>query len=734
MKKIFKYMMQQKAAVCIIFIFLIIQAYCDLALPSYTSDIVDVGISKGGISEVLPECIREEQYTALQAFVFGDNLELMKDSYKKVDYDKLSGKKKKSYEDKYPEIKEQAVYKLTADEDGIKALKVPLIEAEMMVAALQEKKQDVSQMTMLPEAQRQEMMKQISDKIGGMTDTVLDAMATTFVKNEYEALGMDLGKIQNHYILIAGAKMIGLSLLMVVVSICAGYFASRTAAKVGRNLRSSVFKKVVSFSGEEMDHFSTASLITRSTNDIQQLQMVMVMLLRMVLYAPILGVGGILKVLNTNTSMAWIIAVAVGAILVVVGSLFCVAMPKFKMMQTLVDRLNLVTREILTGIPVIRAFSTEKFEEKRFERANKDLTKTMLFTNRTMTVMMPAMMLIVNCVSLAIVWFGGKKVDLGTLQVGDMIAFITYAIQIVLSFLMLTMISIMLPRAGVSANRIDEVLTTKVRLTDPENPKDVSETGSRKGTVTFEKVFFKYPDADGYTLENISFTAKPGQTTAFIGSTGSGKSTLVNLIPRFYDVTKGSVKIDGIDVKDMAQKSLRDRLGFVPQKAVLFSGTIESNLKYGKEDISDAAMEKSAEIAQAAEFIASKEEKYESPIAQGGNNVSGGQKQRLSIARAIAKNPEIFIFDDSFSALDFKTDAALRSALHKEISESTVLIVAQRISTILHADQIIVMDEGKIVGMGTHEELLKNCKVYYQIASSQLSAKELEQYGVKADV
>ena len=533
-----------------------------------------------------------------------------------------------------------------------------------------------------------------------------------------------MDKTQINYIFLSGVKMLGVALLSAALSVVVGFMASKVAAKTSMNLRSKVFKKVMSFSHTEMDKFSTASLITRSTNDIQQIQMVTVMMLRMILYAPILGIGAVIKVLNTNTSMTWIIALAVVVILAIVGVLFVTVMPRFKMLQKLVDKVNLVTREILTGLPVIRAFSTQKHEEERFDKANNELTKTNLFVNRVMSGMMPLMMFVMNGVTLLIVWNGGKGIDSGAMQVGDMMAFIQYAMQIIMAFLMMTMMSIMLPRAAVSAVRVDEVLNTEISIKDNEKVEEFD--NNKKGVVEFNNVSFKYPDADEDILTNISFTAKPGETTAFIGSTGSGKSTLINLIPRFFDVTEGEILVDGVNIKNVSQHELRERIGYVPQKGVLFSGTIDSNLRYGRENATEKEIEKAAQIAQATEFIETKPEKYNTEIAQGGSNVSGGQKQRLSIARAIAKKPEIYIFDDSFSALDFKTDAALRKALKSETGNSTVLIVAQRISTILNAEQIIVLDEGKIVGKGTHKELLKNCEVYKQIALSQLSKEELE--------
>ena len=577
---------------------------------------------------------------------------------------------------------------------------------------------------LLSQEQLHEMARQAMDSMGAMSDTQITSAATAFLREEYAAMGMDLDAIQLRYVGQVGAKMLALTLLMVAAAIAVSLIGSRVSAAVGMELREQVFSRVVSFSHAEFDRFSTASLITRSTNDIQQIQMVCIMLMRIVLYAPILGIGGVIKVMATKTGLGWIIAVAVAALLMIIGVLMLVAMPKFKKMQDLVDRVNLVSREILTGLPVIRAFHRERYEEKRFDGANTNLMKTQLFVNRTMAFMMPLMMFLMNLIAVGIEWFGAQGVDLGNLQVGDMIAFITYTLQIVMAFMMIAMVSIFLPRAEVSADRIDAVLNTKPEIRDPEQPRD-AELAQPRGLVEFRDVSFRYPGASDDVLSGISFTAKPGQTTAIIGSTGCGKSTLVNLIPRFYDVTGGSVSVDGVDVRQLSQHQLHSLLGYVPQKGVLFSGTIESNLKFGGRQISDADMERAAEIAQAADFIGEKEDGYGSAIAQGGSNVSGGQKQRLAIARAIAKHPQIYIFDDSFSALDYRTDAALRRALHDQVQDATVIIVAQRISTILHADQIIVLRDGHIDGIGTHAQLLASCGTYQEIARSQLSAKEL---------
>ncbi len=575
----------------------------------------------------------------------------------------------------------------------------------------------------LPSKQQSDVTKNILKQFENQPDTVVEQSAIAFLKQEYVLQGIDLNALQTQYIIKSGTKMIAFALLIMLAGIGVTFFSCRVAATFGKDIREKVFSKVIDFSSAEFNKFSTASLITRSTNDVQQVQMLMIMIFRIVLYAPILGVGGIMMVLGTNTSMAWIIAVAVALILIVVGGLFAIAMPKFKSLQVLIDKLNLITREILTGIPVIRAFSTERHEEQRFEQANKILTKTTLFANRTMTFMMPSMMLVMNGISVLIVYKGGYGIDAGAMQVGDLMAFIQYTMMIIMSFLMLTIISIMIPRASVSGTRINEVLETEITIQDI--PKVKSCLPEQAGVVCFENVSFCYPDAEERVISDISFTAERGKTTAIIGSTGSGKSTLVNLIPRFFDVTEGRITVDGVDVRELSQKELREKIGYVPQKGILFSGTIESNLRYGKNDATEQQMKKAAEIAQAIDFITQKEEDFDSPIAQGGTNVSGGQKQRLSIARAVIKNPEIYIFDDSFSALDYKTDVVLRKALKKETKYATTIIVAQRISTILHAEQIIVLDEGRIVGKGTHKELLKNCDVYKQIALSQLSEKEL---------
>ena len=710
MLKLIRYLKQVKWPILAIMLLLVVQAWCDLSLPQYTSDIVDIGIQQGGIEHAAPDQIRDETMENLKLF-------MKEDEWNKVEAAYTLGEDGIWYLDS---VNEKTLEELDGV-FGMPMLMLSAMEAQGMDAATLQAMLSSGQMTL---EQLETMADQAMEKYGSQSDMIVEQKALLFVKEEYAAMGLDLDQIQMNYLLSTGGRMLGIALLMAVAAILVGLLASRTAAQLGMSLRGDVFKTVMSFSNTEIDKFSTASLITRSTNDIQQVQMVVVLMLRIVIYAPILGIGGIIKVATTHTGMEWIIAVAVGSALVLVALLMSLALPKFKRMQTLVDKMNLVSREILTGLPVIRAFSREKHEEKRFDLANLDLKKTQLFTNRVMTFMMPMMMLLMNGVSILIVWNGGHGIDAGTMQVGDMIAFITYTMQIVMSFLMIAMIAIFLPRASVAAGRIDEVLQTKPVIRDKRKVKDNTKE-QWQGVVAFEDVSFRYPDAGADVLEHITFTAKPGQTTAIIGSTGSGKSTLLNLIPRFFDVSYGRITMDGVDIRDLSQHKLHELLGYVPQKGVLFSGDIESNLKFGGADITDQAMEEAAEIAQAKEFIDSKPDGYQTPIAQGGTNVSGGQKQRLSIARAIAKNPRVFLFDDSFSALDYKTDVILRRALNEKVKDATVIIVAQRISTILHADQIVVLDEGKIAGIGTHEELMKNCPTYQEIARSQLSAAEL---------
>ena len=755
MLKIFKHLRNSSFIIFIIILLLAGQASCELSLPTYTSNIINIGIQQSGIENSVPEVIRKSEMDKLFIFLSDKNKNTILNNYKLLNKNSLSDEEYNKYKDSYPALSDEEIYLLnTKDKDIIKKLDNILGKPELIVYGLESDdesakmiqqqmknnmtsnmsisnaNQNLENMDMfamlqsMPKEQKNNLIKEMDNQLINLPDAMISQSAVSFVKNEYNEIGIDTGKLQTQYILTTGAKMIGITILSVVASITVGFLASRVGASLGRTLRSKTFEKVMRFSSKEMTEFSTASLITRSTNDIQQIQQMTVMMLRMVFFAPFMAIGGIYKALSTNASMAWIIGVAVLGVVVIVGILFATVMPRFKKLQNLVDRLNLVTREILTGLPVIRAFSTERFEEKRFDGVNKDLTKVNMFVNRMMSCMMPAMMLVMNAISVLIVWVGAKNIDTGAMQVGDMMAFIQYTMQIVMSFLMISMISVMLPRAAVSANRINEVLEKDIIIKEDKNPQAFD--ASKKGLVEFKNVSFKYPDADEDILHDINFTANSGETTAFIGSTGSGKSTLINLILRFHDVTKGEIKVDGVNIKNVRLHDLREKIGYVPQKGVLFSGTIDSNLRYGKKDATQEDIIKAAKIAQSIDFINDKEDKFDSEISQGGSNVSGGQKQRLSIARAIAKDPEIFIFDDSFSALDFKTDAKLRKALKSETSNSTVLIVAQRISTILDADQIVVLDEGRIVGKGTHKELLKNCEIYKEIALSQLSKEELE--------
>lgn len=755
MLKIFKHLRNSSFIIFIIILLLAGQASCELSLPTYTSNIINIGIQQSGIENSVPEVIRKSEMDKLFIFLSDKNKNTILNNYKLLNKNSLSDEEYNKYKDSYPALSDEEIYLLnTKDKDIIKKLDNILGKPELIVYGLESDdesakmiqqqmknnmtsnmsisnaNQNLENMDMfamlqsMPKKQKNNLIKEMNNQLINLPDAMISQSAVSFVKNEYNEIGIDTGKLQTQYILTTGAKMIGITILGVVAAITVGFLASRVGASLGRTLRLKTFEKVMRFSSKEMTEFSTASLITRSTNDIQQIQQMTVMMLRMVFFAPFMAIGGIYKALSTNASMAWIIGVAVLGVVVIVGILFATVMPRFKKLQNLVDRLNLVTREILTGLPVIRAFSTERFEEKRFDGVNKDLTKVNMFVNRMMSCMMPAMMLVMNAISVLIVWVGAKNIDTGAMQVGDMMAFIQYTMQIVMSFLMISMISVMLPRAAVSANRINEVLEKDIIIKEDKNPQAFDE--SKKGLVEFKNVSFKYPDADEDILHDINFTANSGETTAFIGSTGSGKSTLINLILRFHDVTKGEIKVDGVNIKNVKLHDLREKIGYVPQKGVLFSGTIDSNLRYGKKDATQEDIIKAAKIAQSIDFINDKEDKFDSEISQGGSNVSGGQKQRLSIARAIAKDPEIFIFDDSFSALDFKTDAKLRKALKSETSNSTVLIVAQRISTILDADQIVVLDEGRVVGKGTHKELLKNCEIYKEIALSQLSKEELE--------
>ncbi|WP_418566722.1 ABC transporter ATP-binding protein [Peptacetobacter sp.] len=749
MLKIMKYLKKSAVSVVAIIILLLIQALCDISLPDYTSKIVNVGIQQGGIENAVPEVIKENELKRLLMFVDNDDKDAVEDAYTLVKSGDTSDENYDEYVEKYPKLETENVYVLkeidkekneklneilgkpemallAIEKDGEESKKIKEGILKMMppqAAMVMKDKSLIEIMKTMPEEQLDSIRKEMFKKFDSMPDSIITQSAIAYVNNEYKSIGIDLDNLQNKYILKSGGQMLGIAILSMFVTIIVTYLAAKVAATLGKILRNNVYEKVMSFSNEEMKKFSTASLITRSTNDIQQIQMMMVMILRFIFYAPMMAMMGIFKVINTNVSMSWIIGVAVLCIVFLLGILFTFVMPKFKLVQDLVDRLNLVSREIITGIMPIRAFSNQKHEEERFDKANGDLTKVNIFVNRIMSCMMPAMMLVMNLIAVLIVYKGTYSIDAGTMQVGDMMAFIQYTMQIIMSFLVIAMMSVMIPRASVSAGRICEVIETEPTIEDPKNAKEFS--GNKKGVVEFKNVSFKYPDAEENILSDISFTAKPGETTAFIGSTGSGKSTLINLIPRFFDVTEGQILVDGVDIREVTQKDLRDKIGYVPQKGILFTGTIASNLRYGNPDATDEEIREAAEIAQATEFIDSKPEGFDTKIAQGGTNVSGGQKQRLSIARAIAKNPEIYIFDDSFSALDLKTDAALRKALKKKTGDSTVLIVAQRISTILHAEQIIVLDEGKVIGKGTHEELLKTCEVYKQIALSQLSKEEL---------
>ena len=748
MKKLLKYLRPFAGAIIVAIMLLFVQAISDLSLPSYMSNIVNIGIQQKGIEDAVPKAIKSSELNKLLLFTNSDDKKVVEDNYKLIRKEELSNDDYEKYIKQYPELANEDIYVLDTKSKDVKRKLNEILGRPMLITSLFESGDatkvmgdsgnvmaapegvDMANMdpfmmlSNMPEEQVLEIIKGINEKLDEMPESMVTQSAVTYVREQYKELGIDIDKVQTNYLFMAGAKMLGVALIGTIAAVIVTFIAARIAAALGRNLRKDVFNKVVGFSNAEFDRFSTASLITRTTNDIQQIMMLIVMGLRIVFYAPILGIGGIVKVVKSGAGMGWVIVVAVVSILSLVAVLFVFAIPKFKMVQKLVDKLNLVTRESLTGMLVIRAFSTEKYEEEKFERANMNLTKTNLFVNRAMSMMMPLMMFIMNGVTLLIVWVGSHRVDSGVMQVGDMMAFMQYVMQIIMAFLMISMVSVILPRALVSAGRVSEVLNTDIAIKNIENP--VSFKVEEKGEIEFKNVSFKYPGADEYILKDINFKAKSGETTAFIGSTGSGKSTLINLIPRFYDVTSGEILIDGENIKNVSLHDLREKIGFVPQKGMLFSGTIESNLKYGGEHISDEYMHKAAEIAQATEFISSKESGFNTEISQGGTNVSGGQKQRLAIARALAKNSEIFIFDDSFSALDFKTDAKLRKAINEELSDSTLLIVAQRISTIMNAEQILVLDEGKVVGKGTHKELMENCEVYRQIALSQLSKEELE--------
>lgn len=763
MKKIFKNMIPYWKTILVIVAVLVLQAYCDLALPTYTADIIDVGIQNKGIEYSLPEEITAEEYEDAQLFMTKEEKTLWASSYEATQHETYE----RSVTDKetlgeldsefaiplilnyqMSRMEEAQFKKLLAEQTGgdVSVYEQMSLEqigqmmgTELKVSEKEVEQEDGSTQTvtcvdirpmfeaMIKSGQMDEdavlsMRDSMQKMVDAMGDSMITASKAAYAASCDEAAGLNLAQIQTSYLWKKGLQMAGLAAIMMACAIFVSYLASKVGAGVGRSLRGRLYEKVMHFSNAEMEHFSTASLITRSTNDVQQIQMVTAIFLRMLAYAPILGIGGIIKVIQTRSGMGWLIVAAVIVIFAFVMILMSVTLPKFRQMQEKVDGVNLVSREILTGLPVIRAFRREDKEEERFDGVNRELTKTMLFTNRVMTLMMPGMMLIMYALTVAIVWVAAKKIDLGVMQVGSMTAFITYAMLIVMAFLMLTMMSVMLPRAGVAADRIDEVLHTDFTIREAAEPKHIE---TSEGVLKFDHVDFIYPGSREPAIHDIDFTAYPGQTTAIIGSTGCGKSTIVNLIPRLYDVTKGSITLDGIDIRELSMKDLRQQIGFVPQKGVLFSGTIASNLRFGNAEATDAQVVQAAQIAQAEEFIEEKPEKYESPIAQGGTNVSGGQKQRLAIARAIAKHPRIFVFDDSFSALDLKTDAKLRKALSDTVQESTVIIVAQRISTILHADQILVLDEGEIVGKGTHEELMKHCTVYQEIAKSQMSAKEL---------
>lgn len=749
MVKLVRYLRGSVFAVIIIVIFLAIQAMANLALPNYTSNIVDIGIQQNGIENSVPSVIQESELDKIMLFVTSSDKQEVEQDYKLIDKDNLSTTEYNSYVKKYPALENEALYVLNTKNStqlsslnnilGKPILLVQMLESDSTTASkIKEailgnlptneatKYEDANVFTlleMLPQTQLDQLVNKADESINNMPESLITQTAVTYIKAQYEAIGVNVNKLQSNYIWRVGIIMTIIALISMIASIVVTFIASKVAAKIGKELRSKIFKKVMNFSNSELDKFSTASLITRSTNDVQQVQNLMVMFLRLVFYAPILGIGGFIEVLNTNASMSWVIGVIVIVIIGVVVVIFSLAVPKFKRVQKLLDKVNLVIRENLTGMLVIRAFTTQKHEEERFDGVNKDLTKTSLFVTRITSLMMPLVMLIMNVSTIAIVWIGSYKINAGTMQVGDMMAFIQYVILIIMAFVMVTMLSIMLPRAAVSAQRINEVLETEPTIIDVKNTKSFD--GNKKGLVEFKNVSFKYPHAEKNVLTDITFTAKPGQTTAIIGSTGSGKSTIVNLIPRFYDVTEGEIIVDGINIKDASQHDLRNIIGYVPQKAVLFSGTIDSNIKYNNDKITNTDVDFAIDISQSREFIDQKPEGIESRISQGGANVSGGQKQRLSIARAIAKRPEIYIFDDSFSALDFKTDSKLRKALKENTGNSTVILVAQRVSTILHADKILVIDEGKIVGMGTHRELLDTCEVYKQIALSQLSKEEL---------
>lgn len=720
MKEILKILKKHLPKIGFIIIFLVLLANCDLALPSYTSNIVNVGIQQNGIEYASPIVMREETYNELKMFM-GDKQDIL-DNYTKISKSNLESKKYNEYVKLYPALKNESLYILeNVNNDTLSSIEKEISTPLSILSAMEQIKSMNTSKTS-PNIPSDISIDTIKAKMDSMGESVVKQYAINRVKEEYKAVGLDIEKVQMKYIAKTGLKMLGITLVSALITICNSYLISRLSSAFAKELRSKVVKKVMSFSNEEFESLSASSLITRTTNDIQQIQMLIVMLMRVVVYAPIIGIGAFLKV--KDSSMAWVIGVALVAILAVILVLFFVAVPNFKKVQELLDRVNLVSREILTGLPVIRAFATEKYEEKRFDKANKDLTKVNLFVNKVMSVMMPTMMFIMNAICILIIWVGADRIDNATIQIGDLMALIQYSMQIIMAFLMISMVSIMMPRALVSIKRIAEVLNKEVTVKDPIKPKKFNE--KTKGKVEFRDVYFRYPDAEEDVLRNINFTANKGETVAFIGSTGSGKSTLINLVARFFDVTGGKILVDECDIKDVKIKDLREKIGFVPQKGVLFSGTIASNLKLGNEKLTEEEMKRVAQISQSLEFIDKKEDGFDSPISQSGTNVSGGQKQRLAIARAIAKNPEIYIFDDSFSALDFKTDAKLRKALKEYTKDSTILIVAQRISSIMNVDKIIVLEQGEIVGMGTHNDLLKNCEVYKEIASSQLGEEEIK--------
>ena len=754
MLKLRRYTKPFLMSILIIVALLFGQAMCELAMPDYMSDIVNIGINAGGIEDGVPEAIRESEYQKLKVFMEEKEQKLFEKHYTLM----TPASAKQEAKDDYPALKKENVYLLQdIDADTRTAIKHALSGSETIVMGIEQAvdkikdkdamdSKEVSKeqkemmemiqklpkgvdvfmaMQMMPHEKLQDMKKDMNKVMTAMGESTADTANAQYVRNEYKAMGMDVDAIQYQYLFVKGGLMLFVALGSAVAAVAVGFLAARVAAGFSRDLRKDVFHKVEHFSSAEFNKFSTNTLITRTTNDIQQIQMVLVMILRIVIYAPIIGIGAIIKVIQSNANMTWIIALVIVVILSIMMVAFTTVMPKFKILQKLMDGLNSVVREMLDGMPVIRAFNNQKKEEEKFEEANSKIMKTNMFTARAMSTLMPLIMLVMNSATILIVWVGGHQIDSGSLQVGDMMAFMQYSMQIIMAFMMITMISIMIPRASVAAGRVSEILHTKPSIEDPQAPKHLAD--DQRGRIEFRNVSFRYPGAEEDVLKNITFTAEPGQTTAFIGSTGSGKSTIINLVPRFYDVTQGAIYVDGVNVKDVTQHELRDHIGYVPQKGTLFTGTIESNLRYAKEDATEEELAKAAEIAQALEFIEEKPERYETAITQGGTNVSGGQRQRLSIARALVKKPEIYIFDDTFSALDFKTDAKLRKALNILCQEtkSTVLLVAQRISSIMHAERIVVLDKGEVVGIGNHEELMKSCEVYQEIAYSQLSKEEL---------